>query len=72
MGIRDLDNHRTVDHKEFISTAEKLIKEITALKDEFKASLEQQATHSNKLVEETHNASESSLTVLQTTINGLM
>lgn len=70
IGIRDLDNRRTADHKEFLSTTEKLIKEIRTLKDEFKVSLEKQVVHSNKLVEETHNAYESSLVVLQTTING--
>ena len=71
MGIRDLDNRHTTNHKEFLSTAEKLIKEITTLKDEFKVSLEKQAIHSNKLVKENHNSYESSVVVLQTTINGL-
>lgn len=71
MGIRELDNSITADHKEFISTTERLIKEVTALKDEFKLTLQKQETHSKQLVEETHNAYESSGTVLQSTINGL-
>ena len=40
MGIRDLDNFRTADHKDFIATADQLIKEISPLKDEFNASLD--------------------------------
>lgn len=31
MGIIDLDNHRTTDHKDFIATAVHLIKEISTL-----------------------------------------
>lgn len=71
MGIRQLDNRRTVDHKEFISTAEKLILEITTLKNDFNQSLEKQASHSKQLVEETYTVYESGLAVLQNKINGL-
>lgn len=48
MGIRELDNNKTVDQKEFISTVERLIMEVTTLKDEFKLTLEKQATHSKQ------------------------
>lgn len=56
MGIRYLDNHQTADHKDFIATADRLIKEISILKDEFNASLDKQSVHSKQLVNETHNA----------------
>lgn len=56
MGIRALDNSRTADHKKNLATAKNLIKEVTALKDEIKSTLEKQTTHSTQLVEETHNA----------------
>lgn len=71
MGIRALDNSRTADRMEFMAPADNLIKEVTAWKDSFKTSLEKQATHSNELVKETHNAYESTIVVLQSTINGL-
>lgn len=72
MGIRALDNNRTTDHKQFLSTAKNLIKEVTTLKNEIQSTLENQATTSNNHQwPEMHNASESALLVLQTTINGL-
>lgn len=71
MGIRDLDNRRTADHSQFLSTAEKLISQVVSLKEEIKSSLEAQAAHSQKLVDETQNAYESALAVLQSIINNL-
>lgn len=54
-----------------MSTFKNLVKEVTTLKDELKTSPEKQAIHSKKLVEETHNAYESTIAVLQSTINSL-
>ncbi|XP_023754907.1 uncharacterized protein LOC111903362 [Lactuca sativa] len=71
MGIRALDNNRTADQKQFVSTAENLIKEVTTLKEEIKSTLESQTAHSKHLVQETHNAYESVIVVLQSTINNL-
>lgn len=51
MGIRDLNNRRTTYHKEFLSIAENIIKEVTKLKYDFKKTLERQASHSKQLVE---------------------
>ncbi|KAL7595290.1 hypothetical protein Lser_V15G29353 [Lactuca serriola] len=72
MGIRALDNNCTADQKQFVSTAENLIKEVTALKEEIKSTLESQTAHSKHLVQETHNAYESVIVVLQSTINNLL
>lgn len=71
MAIWALDNSRSADHKQFLSTVENLIKEVTKLKEEVKTTRENQAAHSKKLVEETHNAYESAIAVLQSTINNL-
>lgn len=71
MGIWALDNNRTADHKKFLSIAKTLIQEVTSIKEEIKSTLDRQAAHSQNLVQETHNAYESALAVLQTTINGL-
>ena len=64
IGIRDLDNRRTADHKDFLATTDRLIKEISTLKDEFNASLDKKYVRSKQLVDETHNAYESSIAFL--------
>lgn len=61
MGIWALENNITADHKQFLSTAENLIKEVTALKNELKSTWENQAISSKNLVQETHNTYESAL-----------
>ena len=71
IGIRALDNNRTVDHKEFLVTDECLIQEVSAIKTELQSTIMDQAVQSKKLVEETHNAYESTIAVLQSTINNL-
>ena len=71
MGIRALDNNRTADHKQFLSTAETLIQEVTAIQEEIKSTIDHQAAHSQTLAQETHNAYEFALAMLQSTINGL-
>lgn len=39
MGIRQLDNQRKTDHKEFLSKAKDLIKEVKELKTELQQTL---------------------------------
>ena len=69
MGIRSLDNNRQADHREFMAAAERLISEVTAIKTDLQAAIADQASHSEKLIAETHTAYESVISVLQTTIN---
>ena len=70
MGIRDIDNRRTADPKEFMSIDEKLVKEVIELKNDLNQTIENKDSHSNQLVEETHTEYESRLVVLQNAING--
>ena len=56
MGIRALDNARTADHKQFLSTAKTLIQDVTTIKEEIKSTLDCQDTNSQNLVQETNNA----------------
>ena len=71
MGIRSLDNNRQADRREFMAVAERLISEVTAIKTDLQAAIADQASHSEKLIVETHIAYESAISVLQTTINWL-
>ena len=71
MGIRALDNNRTADHKEFLAIAKHLIQEVSAIKAELQSTIADQAVQLKKLVEETHNAYESTVAVLQSTLNNL-
>lgn len=71
MGIWALDNNRIVDQKQFLATAENHIKEVIAFKNELKTTLDNQVVHSKQLVKETYNAYESTIMVLQSTINSL-
>ena len=71
MGIRALDNTRKADHQQFISTAEKLITEVSTIKYDLQSIITDQSAQSRKLVEETHNTYESTISVLQSTINSL-
>ena len=70
MGIRQLDNQRTLDHKEFISMAKELIKDVQELKTELQHTLQTQEGKSKQIIEETHIAYESGFVVLQETIKG--
>lgn len=54
-----------------MSTAERLINEVSTIKVELQSTIVGQVGHSKKLVEETHNAYESTIAVLQSTINSL-
>lgn len=71
MGIRQLDNQRTLDHKEFISMAKELIKDVQELKTELQHTLQTQEGKSKQIIEETHIAYESGFVVLQETAKGL-
>lgn len=67
MGIRALDNTRKADHHQFIAIAEKLISEVSTIKSDLQSIITDQPAQSRKLVEETHNAYESTISVLQST-----
>ncbi|KAL7615165.1 hypothetical protein Lser_V15G05831 [Lactuca serriola] len=71
MGIRSLDNNRQVDHKEFMAAAERLISEVSAIKDNLQAAIADQSTLSQKLIVETHTTYESTISILHATINKL-
>lgn len=71
MGIRNLDNQRTTDHKEFMSKVENFIKEVKELRTECQQTLQTQASNSKQLVEETNTAYELGFAVLQDIIKGL-
>lgn len=71
MGIRSLDTSRKADHQQFIATAERLITEVSTIKVELQSTIAGQDAHTKKLVEETHKAYESTISILQTTINDL-
>ena len=71
MGIKDLDNRRTTDHKEYMSKVEDLIKEVTQLKTDLQKTLQTQARNSKHLINETLTIYESGFAVLQETIKGL-
>lgn len=71
MVLRALDNNRTADQKEFLETAERLIQEVSAIKVELQYTITDQEVQSKKLVEENHNAYESIIAVLKSTINNL-
>ena len=71
IGIRSLDNNRKDDHKEFLAAAERLVSEVTAIKKDLQAAIADQASQSLKVIDETHNAYESTMSVLQKTINRL-
>lgn len=64
MGIRSPDNNRTVDHKDFMATIERLIQEVSAIKNDLKTTIADHAIQSKKLVEETQNAYEWTIMVL--------
>ena len=71
MGIRSLDTSRKVDYQQFMTIAECLISEVSAIKVELQAIIADQSTHSKKLIEETHTTFESTISVLKSTINRL-
>lgn len=58
MGIRNLDNRQTADHKEFLSKAEDFVKEVKELKLELQPTLHTQEKNSNEPVDKTHTAYE--------------
>ena len=69
--MRQLDNQRMTDHKEFLTKAEALIKEVRELKTELQQTIQTQEGKTNQLIKETHTAYESGYSVLQETIKGL-
>lgn len=68
MGIRSLDTNRRVDHQDFMAAAERLITEVTAIKQGLQTAIADQAAQSQKAIEETHTAYESTISVLHATI----
>ena len=71
MGIRSLDNNRQADHNEFMATAERLIFEVSAIKDNLQTAIADQSSLSQKLIAEIYIAYESTISVLHATINRL-
>ena len=71
MGIRSLDNNRQAHHNEFMAASECLISEVSTIKDNRQATIADQSTLSQKLIDETHTAYESIISVLNSTINKL-
>lgn len=71
MGIRQLDNPRTLDQKEFISKSTELIEDVMALNNKLQQTLQAQECQLKQLIDETHTAYESRYLVLQETIKGL-
>ena len=71
MGIRDLHNRRTVNHKEFMLKVEDFIKEVLQLKIELQQTMKPQVRNSKHLVDETHATYETGFAILQETIKGL-
>lgn len=71
MGIRELENQRTANHKDFMSKSEDFIKEVKKLKEDLQEMLQTQKSKSKNLIDEIHTAYESGFVVLQDMIKGL-
>lgn len=71
MGILQVDNQRTSNHKEFISKAKDLIEEVKELRTELQQTLQAQESKSKQLIDENYTAYESWFSVLQDTIKSL-
>ena len=68
MGIRSLDNNRRADHQDFMVAAERLITEVTTIEQGLQTAVADQAAQSQRVIEETHTAYESTISVLHATI----
>ena len=69
MGIRSLDNNHRADHQDFMAAVECLITEVTAIKQGLQTAIADQVAQYQKVIDETHTAYESTISVLHATIN---